>query len=90
MLCDSTNANIPGVSASEGDIPATFNRLVANARQRVIIASFASNVYRVQLLLMQQLMLTQGCIQWPFDDAQHGNRRKDGLLEGPTRHHRFH
>src|SRR5699024_2029013 len=24
MLCDSTNANIPGVSASEGDIPATF------------------------------------------------------------------
>lgn len=48
MLCDSTNANIPGVSASEGDIPATFNRLVARARQRVIIASFASNVYRVQ------------------------------------------
>ena len=48
MLCDSTNANIPGVSASEGDIPATFNRLVAGARQRVIIASFASNVYRVQ------------------------------------------
>lgn len=48
MLCDSTNANIPGVSASEGDIPATFNRLVSSARQRVIIASFASNVYRVQ------------------------------------------
>ena len=48
MLCDSTNANIPGVSASEGDIQATFNRLVARARQRVIIASFASNVYRVQ------------------------------------------
>ena len=48
MLCDSTNANIPGVSASKGDIPATFNRLVARARQRVIIASFASNVYRVQ------------------------------------------
>ena len=48
MLCDSTNANIPGVSASEGDLPATFNRLVARARQRVIIASFASNVYRVQ------------------------------------------
>ncbi|MDN6136295.1 ribonuclease J [Corynebacterium sp.] len=48
MLCESTNANIPGVSASEGDIPATFNRLVASARQRVIIATFASNVYRVQ------------------------------------------
>ena len=48
MLCDSTNANIPGVSASEGDIPATFRRLVSGAKQRVIIASFASNVYRVQ------------------------------------------
>ncbi|QPK78378.1 ribonuclease J [Corynebacterium lizhenjunii] len=48
MLCDSTNANIPGVSSSEGDIPATFKRLVAGAKQRVIIASFASNVYRVQ------------------------------------------
>ena len=48
MLCDSTNANIPGVSASEGDIPATFKRLVSGAKQRVIIASFASNVYRVQ------------------------------------------
>ncbi|AKE39377.1 ribonuclease J [Corynebacterium camporealensis] len=48
MLCDSTNANIPGVSASEGDIPATFKRLVGRAKQRVIIASFASNVYRVQ------------------------------------------
>lgn len=48
MLCDSTNANIPGVSASEGDIPATFKRLVGGAKQRVILASFASNVYRVQ------------------------------------------
>ena len=48
MLCDSTNATVPGVSASEGDIPANFKRLVANAKQRVILASFASNVYRVQ------------------------------------------
>ncbi|WP_295803409.1 ribonuclease J [uncultured Corynebacterium sp.] len=48
MLCESTNANIPGVSASEGDIPATFKRLVSGAKQRVIIATFASNVYRVQ------------------------------------------
>ncbi|MCG7457725.1 ribonuclease J [Corynebacterium tuberculostearicum] len=48
MLCDSTNATVPGVSASEGDIPANFKRLVAGAKQRVILASFASNVYRVQ------------------------------------------
>ncbi|APT93677.1 ribonuclease J [Corynebacterium phocae] len=48
MLCDSTNANIPGVSGSEGDIPAALNRLVSGAKQRVILATFASNVYRVQ------------------------------------------
>ena len=48
MLCDSTNATVPGVSNSEAGIPSTFKRLVANAKQRVIIASFASNVYRVQ------------------------------------------
>ncbi|QNE89734.1 ribonuclease J [Corynebacterium incognita] len=51
LLCDSTNATVPGVSGSEADIPATFKRLVHNARQRVIIATFASNVYRVQAAL---------------------------------------
>lgn len=51
LLCDSTNATVPGVSGSEADIPAAFKRLVQNARQRVIIATFASNVYRVQAAL---------------------------------------
>lgn len=51
LLCDSTNATVPGVSGSEADIPATFKRLVQSARQRVIIATFASNVYRVQAAL---------------------------------------
>lgn len=48
MLCDSTNATTPGVSGSEADLAPTLKRLVADASQRVIIASFASNVYRVQ------------------------------------------
>lgn len=48
FLCDSTNATTPGVSGSEAEIAPTLKRLVADARQRVIIASFASNVYRVQ------------------------------------------
>ena len=48
MLCDSTNATTPGVSGSEADVAPTLKRLVADARQRVILASFASNVYRVQ------------------------------------------
>ncbi|WP_293953141.1 ribonuclease J, partial [uncultured Corynebacterium sp.] len=48
MLCDSTNATTPGVSGSEAEIAPTLKRLVGEAKQRVILASFASNVYRVQ------------------------------------------
>ncbi|GAB3590827.1 Putative ribonuclease J [Corynebacterium faecale] len=48
MLCDSTNATTPGVSGSEAEIAPTLKRLVTEAKQRVILASFASNVYRVQ------------------------------------------
>lgn len=48
MLCDSTNATTPGVSGSEAELAPTIKRLVMEAKQRVIFASFASNVYRVQ------------------------------------------
>lgn len=48
FLCDSTNATTPGVSGSEAEIGPTLKRLVMDAKQRVIIACFASNVYRVQ------------------------------------------
>lgn len=49
MLCDSTNATTPGVSPSERGIESTLTRLVRDASQRVIVASFASNVSRVQM-----------------------------------------
>lgn len=48
MLCDSTNATAPGFSGSERDVAPTLKRLISDAKQRVIVASFASNVYRVQ------------------------------------------
>ena len=48
LMCDSTNATTPGISASEADVAPTIKRLVMGAKQRVILASFASNVYRVQ------------------------------------------
>lgn len=49
FLCDSTNATIPGVSSSEAGIAPTLERLIGNAKQRVLVASFASNVSRVQM-----------------------------------------
>ena len=51
FMCDSTNATVPGISASEAGIEETLTRLVSNARQRVVIASFASNVARVQMAI---------------------------------------
>ncbi|MDN5682929.1 ribonuclease J [Corynebacterium glyciniphilum] len=49
FLCDSTNATTPGVSPSEAAIGPNLRRIVTEAKQRVIIASFASNVARVQM-----------------------------------------
>lgn len=49
FLCDSTNAEIPGVGPSESEIGPNLHRLIRGADgQRVIVACFASNIDRVQ------------------------------------------
>ncbi|MCS4489142.1 ribonuclease J [Corynebacterium sp. ES2794-CONJ1] len=48
FLCDSTNATTPGVSESESNIAPALRRIITDAKQRVILACFASNVDRVQ------------------------------------------
>ena len=49
FLCDSTNATTPGFSGSEAAIGPNLKRIIGEAKQRVILASFASNVARVQM-----------------------------------------
>ncbi len=52
FLCDSTNAEIPGVGPSESEIGPTLHRLIRGAEgRRVIVACFASNVDRVQSIV---------------------------------------
>ncbi len=51
LLVDSTNAEVPGYLASERDIAAVMDRVFAAARGRIIVASFASHVHRVQQVL---------------------------------------
>jgi ribonuclease J len=51
FLCDSTNAEIPGVGPSESEIGPTLHRLIRGAQGRVIVACFASNVDRVQQII---------------------------------------
>lgn len=49
LLSDSTNVMHSGYTLSEGSVGATFNELFRGSESRIIIASFASNVSRIQL-----------------------------------------
>jgi ribonuclease J len=52
LMCDSTNAERPGFTASEKTVGRTFDNLFAEHRnRRIIIATFASNVDRVQQII---------------------------------------
>jgi ribonuclease J len=51
LLSDSTNAEIPGFVTPEREIGPVLDRIFADAKGRVIVASFASHVHRVQQVL---------------------------------------
>lgn len=52
LTADSTNAERPGFSMSERKVGATLDNLfVQNQTKRIIIATFASNVHRIQQIL---------------------------------------
>ena len=52
LMCDSTNAERPGFTASERTVGHTIDNLFAeNKDHRIIIATFASNVDRVQQII---------------------------------------
>ncbi|OMH31188.1 ribonuclease J [Tersicoccus sp. Bi-70] len=60
FMVDSTNADVPGFMSSEREIGPTLDRVIGQARKRVIVASFSSHIHRVQQVL----------------DAAHANGRK--------------
>ncbi len=52
LLCDSTNVERPGYTMSESSVGKTFDSIFADyAKQRIIVATFASNVDRVQQII---------------------------------------
>lgn len=51
LLVDSTNAEVPGFLISERDIAPVLDSVFARAKGRLIVASFASHVHRIQQVL---------------------------------------
>ncbi len=51
LFADSTNVDRPGVTGSESDVKDGFDEVLATTRGRVVVASFASSIYRMQLVV---------------------------------------
>ncbi|MEO0972332.1 MAG: ribonuclease J [Pseudomonadota bacterium] len=50
MVCDSTNATLPGHSRSEGELYEGLRQVIGEARGRVVVGCFGSNVARLHTL----------------------------------------
>ena len=48
LICDSTNVTREGISPSETDVAGTLKELIAKAKGRVCVTTFASNVARIR------------------------------------------
>jgi len=51
LLCESTNVERSGHTMSEAKIGSTFEELFAQAKGRVIVSMFASNIHRMQMTI---------------------------------------
>lgn len=51
LMADSTNVERKGHSLSEKTIGETLNRIFTNAKGRVVVATFASNIHRIQQII---------------------------------------
>jgi len=51
IVCDSTNATRDGYSPSEGEVAETLTRIFANAKHRIAVTTFASNVQRLRIVM---------------------------------------
>ncbi len=55
MLADSTNVERPGYTMSESTVGETFRQIFTNAKGRIIVATFASNIHRIQQIISESV-----------------------------------
>jgi len=51
FMVDSTNADVPGFTTPERDISPVLDRVIRQTERRVVVASFASHVHRIQQII---------------------------------------
>lgn len=51
LMSDSTNAERKGFTMSESSVGEVFDKLFMNCKKRIVVATFASNVHRVQQIV---------------------------------------
>lgn len=51
LMCDSTNVEREGYTMSERTVGDAFEEIFMNAKSRILVASFASNVHRIQQVI---------------------------------------
>jgi len=51
FMVDSTNADVPGFTTGEREISPVLDRVIRSTDRRVIVASFASHVHRIQQVM---------------------------------------
>lgn len=85
MLSDSTNAERPGTTASERTVGASFDTLFKKSgNRRVIIATFASNVHRVQQVVDAAVKYGRKvAVSRPQHGQCGGQGHRDRLSENP-------
>ena len=51
LMCESTNVERPGYTMSESTVGKAFEEIFGSAKGRILVATFASNVHRVQQIV---------------------------------------
>lgn len=61
LMADSTNAERPGYTNSESTIGVNFEHIFAEAKGRILVASFSSNIHRLQQAIEAAIKLGKKC-----------------------------